>query len=327
MIRTARLATLVVTASTWVASGRAARAQAVGAPDDSLTDALADDDPEVRRAAIVRLVSEGGRRSLPMLALLVAGDDATAVRKDAAVALGLLGDPRAEPVLWGCMSSDRDPDVRLSCRKALNPPDEPRADEPDPLETDEAEPESSASAEQPKPAPKELRRNVVFVNPATIVSRALSIGWERAMLPGMWLAVAPYVQYGTQSSGTPEIRLSVKTKAVGLILQPHFYLRRMGLRGPYAAPFGAAVWGSIDQATSFGGGGEEKSSASFRAFGAGVVGGWSWILSPANLKVGLGFQWYRATVEVDGVPGAAPAPTVALAGLGLAGDVKIGFVF
>src|SRR6185312_15387554 len=102
-----------------------------------------------------------------------------------------------------------------------------------------------------------------------------------------------------------------------LTVQPHFYFGQRSLEGAYVAPFVELV--DVQVADSTG------SSAAGAGIAVGATVGYSWLVGPANIKLGIGAQ--LASASAHGVSQDGATSTVTASGAGLAMDLTAGFAF
>lgn len=157
-------------------------------------------------------------------------------------------------------------------------------------------------------------QNTLTTNPLWDLLAVPNLAYERAigrhssiMVAGLYLA-----GHATNSSG------QTSSASLGeLTVQPHFYFGQRALEGAYIAPFVELVDVSVDDSSG--------SSASGAGLAVGATVGYSWLVGPANIKVGIGAE--LASASAHGVSQDGSTSTVTASGAGLAMDLTAGFAF
>jgi hypothetical protein len=157
-------------------------------------------------------------------------------------------------------------------------------------------------------------QDTITINPLWALVQVPNLAYERAIGRHASIMVA-----GLHASlnGDSDGHMSNLTISE-LTFQPHFYFfGDRALEGLYLAPFIEVV----DASTSDTAG--NLATGTGVALGATV--GWSWLLGPANIKLGVGGQVATASAHEVNADGSSSAATGAGAGLAL--DLACGFAF
>jgi hypothetical protein len=151
-------------------------------------------------------------------------------------------------------------------------------------------------------------------NPFWDLLGGANLAYERAfgrhfsiMVAGLFLDA-----HGTNSDGN-----EANATIASLTVQPHFYFGKRSLEGAYIAPFVEL----LDVAVSDSGGNAVGGSGVM----VGATIGYSWLLGPVNLKLGVGAQVAEGSmydISSDGTSAQAKG-----LGAGLAMDLGMGFAF
>lgn len=155
--------------------------------------------------------------------------------------------------------------------------------------------------------------NGIYVNPFWLLLRGMGVGYEhrlgeRSSLMIGAVGIAPAFEVDGDKASV---------QALNVQAQPHYYFGKRGaMRGPYVAPF---VGLGVARARV------NDTTARGLSVSGGSTIGWSFMIGPANLKLGLGAM-YSSSLGV-GTDENGDAVTERTGGFGVAGDLKMGFQF
>ena len=152
------------------------------------------------------------------------------------------------------------------------------------------------------------------INPFLGLLLVPNLAYERAISRHVSLMVSAFYldAHGTNSMGN-----TADATIAGFTVQPHFYFGKRALEGAYVAPFVELLDVSVADSggNAAGGSGVE----------VGATVGYSWLLGPVNLKLGVGAQVSEGnlySISSDGTSTQAKG-----VGAGLAMDLAAGFAF
>jgi hypothetical protein len=157
-------------------------------------------------------------------------------------------------------------------------------------------------------------QNTLTSNPLWDLLGGANLAYERAISRHASLMVAGLFFDGQTSNSDG----SMTSITLGeLTIQPHFYFGDRSLEGFYVAPYVSLV--DVSGSDTSGG------AATGAGVSIGATVGWSWLVGPANIKLGIGAG--VASASASGVNADGTTSVASASGVGLAADLQTGFAF
>ncbi len=164
----------------------------------------------------------------------------------------------------------------------------------------------------------ERPRNTITIEPlAMILSRTVSLEYERVVMDELSFFVSPSLAVGSVTDGDAEASFLAYGASVGARLFPW----GQAPAGPFVSGSFQLAWADAERRTVDDGGTNVTRSGSGSGYAVGAVAGYAWVFSGTfDLSLGLGANWTDVTVDIDG-------EVLGRGGLQWLGRVAVGVAF